>query len=532
MLEPTHLESSTAKPASVKSYVASHKVLATLVVVTLTTSIYPPFMRLLGPQRYEILGISEAQWSIYVASRGLLFILFVLGAGVLGDVAGSRRTLLLLLMVFIFGNIYLVLRSPVTPAYMIVYSLLAILVVMINTLAITLVILSYAGRKQIFAVVVYSVFAGFGFLLSPILTRAFGQRIGINAVFVLPLLLTVLGFWLTLKNVPESLSAKRVRRQDAIALAALTAGICLMIYAGVLSGSLGWTHPIVLWSFALGGIILLAVASLKNLRQLGKWRYRLIYGRELSVAVFAGIVLYLAFYAVVVQMFNYLSKVMQYDLAIASLAMTPVLIGALIQNTKVIRWTSQLGVRQAMAAGLVLVALPTLALSLLQLDVSHWILLPCLLVVGFGFILCNSPRLLLLSSSVPKNLSATAQSIGSATANLGAALAYAFMMTLVAGFGMRAYIQTLESFNLTQAQIISRLLRLAEFGEQISVVFASEEQTDLLREIDFWLLKAYVTGLSRAMLVLGIVCLFSAAIVYIGLSKSEQGEAHIEDQFK
>jgi len=44
-----------------------------------------------------------------------------------------------------------------------------------------------------------------------------------------------------------------------------------------------------------------------------------------------------------------------------------------------------------------------------------------------------------------------------------------------------------------------------------------EEQAKIFQQIDYWIVHAYITGLSRAMLVLGLVCLFSAAVVYIGL---------------
>jgi hypothetical protein len=104
------------------------------------------------------------------------------------------------------------------------------------------------------------------------------------------------------------------------------------------------------------------------------------------------------------------------------------------------------------------------------------------------------------------------------------------MITLVAGFGVRAYVQTLEEFGVSQAFITSRLIRLAEFGEQISLVAVPEDQIDLLKEIDFWLVQAYITGLSRAMLVLGIVCLFSAAIVYVGLKGEQEGGIPTRDK--
>ena len=528
MAESTNLKSSTSIQSHVKSFLASHKVLVALLVVTLSTDIFPPFMRLLGPQRYDFLGISEEQWSIYVASRGLVFILFVLLAGVLGDIHGRRRMLLGTLAAFIVGMLLLTFLSPLTVTYLFIYTLLSILVVMINILTVTLVILSYEGRSQLFAVAVYSIISGAGFLLAPILTRAIGRYFGANVVFILPVLLAVLGVRLTIKHVPERFTEGSLRRQDVIVLAVWTAGLCLMIYAGVLSGNLGWSHPLVLGGLALGGLVLLALAWLRGQRLPGKYRIKMVYRRELSMAIFAGVVLYLAFYAIVVQIFNFLNKVLQYNLMIAGLAMTPILIGALVQNSRVIRWTNQLGVRQAMSLGLVLVAIPALVLSLLNTPISHWILLPGLLLVGFGFILCNSQRLLLLNSSVPRKLAATAQSIGSATANLGGALAYSFMMTLVIGFGVRAYVQTLEELGLSQAFITSRLFRLAEFGEQISVLSTADENIDLLREIDYWLVQAYVTGLSRAMLVLGIVCLFSAAIVYVGLRGMQGSGASLE----
>jgi MFS family permease len=486
-------------------------------------------MRLLGPQRYDFLGISEEQWSVYVALRGLVFILFVLLAGVLADILGRRRVLLWTLVAFIIGMLLLTFLSPLTVSYLLVYTLLAILVVMINILTITLVILTYEGRSQLFAVAVYSIISGASFLLAPILTRSIGRYFGTSLVFMLPLLLAGLGVRLTIKNIPERFTQGSLRRQDVIALAVWTAGLCLMIFAGILSGNLGWTHPLVLAGLALGGLILISLAWLRGQRLPDRYRFKLAYGRELSVAVFSGVVLYLAFYAIVVQVFNFLNRVLQYNLVIAGLAMAPILIGALVQNSKIIRWTSQLGARQAMSLGLALVAVPALVLSLLDTPISHWILLSGLLLVGFGFILCNSQRLLLLDSSVPRNLAATVQSIGGATANLGGALAYSFMMTLVTGFGLRAYIQQLEELGLSAAQITSRLFRLAEFGEQISVLSTSEEQIDLLREIDFWLVQAYVAGLSQAMLVLGFVCLFSAAIVYVGLRNTRGGSESIAE---
>ena len=77
----------------------------------------------------------------------------------------------------------------------------------------------------------------------------------------------------------------------------------------------------------------------------------------------------------------------------------------------------------------------------------------------------------------------------------------------------------LEEFVLSQYQIAIRLSNLARASEEISILAPSEEEVELFSQIDFWIKRAYSTGLSRAMLVLAVVCLISAVIVYVGLRK-------------
>jgi hypothetical protein len=218
-----------------------------------------------------------------------------------------------------------------------------------------------------------------------------------------------------------------------------------------------------------------------------------------------------------------MSRVQNISVILSGIGLAPILAGAFI-SVQVVRMVRRWEVGQIMAAGLALMGVPALVLSLLQPDISYLVLLPCLMLLGFGFILGNSPRLLLLAASVPQSLAATVQSIGSATAHLGSALAYSFMITLLEGFGTRAYVQTLESFGLSDLQIAIRLTTLAKASEEISVIAPTEEQTELIQQLDFWIVQAYTIGLSRAMLVLAGVCFISAGVVYVGLRKSKKYE--------
>jgi DHA2 family methylenomycin A resistance protein-like MFS transporter len=506
-----------------KIRLSSYKDFLVIAVVMMAADFAPPFLRMLGPRTWMSLGITEGQWSILMASRGLVFIVFILAAGVWGDLFGRRRALLSSLTLFTLCIPILVFASPTSIPFAVTYSIWAIIGVMIRTLAVTFVILKFKGRERILALVMYSILIGAGFLLSPILATAVKENIGFNAVFIAPMVLTGLGIYLVRKYTPESSVSFDFWRLDALALAIWTFGLCLMIYAGVLSGGLGWTHPLVLTALALGAILIIVVTWLSGRPMPDRWKFRLRYDQRLGIAIFAGVILYLAFYAITVQVFNFMSRVQNISAIISGIALAPILAGAFI-SVLVVRLARRWEVGQVIAGGLVVIAVPALVLSLLQPDISYWVLLPCLLLLGFGFILGNSPRLLLLSASVPSSLAATVQSIGSATAHLGSALAYSFMMTLIEGFGTRAYVQTLESFGLSELQITNRLSTLAHASDEISVLAPTEEQTALFQQIDFWIVQAYTTGLSRAMLVLAAVCLISAAVVIVGLRKSQKYE--------
>jgi MFS family permease len=487
-----------------------------IVIVMLAADFAPPFLRILGSKTWINLGITEGQWSIFMASRGIFFIIFILTAGVTADLFGRRRVLLLILVAFMVCVPVLMINPPLSSIFVITYTIWAILGVMIRTLCVTFVILKFEGRQRFLALAVYSMLSGAAFLLSPLLASTLKQTVSFNAVFIAPMLLAVIGFSLVKKYIQESHVSFDFWRLDAVAMAVWTFGVCLMIFAGLLSGGLGWTSPIVLVGLGIGSALILTMSWLSGKTLSEKWRFKLRYDSRLGIAIFAGVVLNLALYAITTQVFNFMNRVQNIHSIISGIALAPVLVGALI-SVQLVRLPGRWKMGQALATGLVLTGIPALVLSLVRLDISYWLLLICLLILGFGFIFGNSPRLVLLSASVPRSLTATAQSIGSATAHLGSALAYSFMMTLLEGFGMRSYVQTLETFGFSDLQISIRLTTLARASEEISILAPAEEQAKILQQIDYWIVQAYITGLSRAMLVLGLVCLFSAAIVYIGL---------------
>jgi len=490
-----------------------------VVIVMLSTLIAPPFQRILGSTNWKLLGWTEAQWSLFTGSRSLLFLVFTLSAGVLGDFLGRRRILLLVLA----GFIVCILASMIFPIGVISLALqtaLSILGIMIRTLTLVMVILIFEGRERLIGIVLYSAISGITFFLTPLILKGLLENTDVKTLFILPLLLALLGFWMVTKTIPESRASGNVNRFNVVALVVWAFGLCALIFSAILMGSVGWVNPVVLTGIACGGVILLVLNWLKDISKSRPWKFTLYYQRQLIIVLLTGVVTNIALFAILLQMFNFFTKVQSLSILNTVLALAPIIPGAFLLGVIASRIIVRVGLRQSLSIGLLVLAMPPLGLSFLDRNLSYWVIMPFFVLLGFGFILGNTPRLVLLFKSVPKNLIATIQSIGSATAQLGSALAYTFMMTLLERFTKNTYIEMLEISGLSSEEIAKRITQLVTASESLPLAISQEQQVQFLQSVEPLLKKAYVSGISQTMLALAVICVVGAAIVQFGLREN------------
>ncbi len=272
-----------------------------------------------------------------------------------------------------------------------------------------------------------------------------------------------------------------------------------------------------LGTLAVGALILISFMGLEQWLAGSRFRFKLHYSRQLSVAIIAGVVIFVALYAISYQIYLFLAEVQDYGWTLAALALAPLLIGIVLLGRLAARLTIKLTLLQNLAFGLVILAGAALGLSLLQPDIAYWSLAVLLALVGLGFIVGNTPRYLLLSKAVPLDLWATVQSVGSATALVGGALAYSFMVSLIETFSQRSYTIQLRAEGLSRAEIGQRLDALAAAARSASTILSPEGQLAALEKVAPGYQLAYTVGLARAFLVLAGLCLVCAAVVWLEL---------------
>lgn len=491
-------------------------VFAACIVVMLSTYLSPSLIRLLGPQLRAELAATESQWAALTSFRSLLLIVFVLASGVVGDLLGRRRVLLWVLIANIGANGLRALTANL-DLLLAAGSLNAALNAMIYPLNVTILMLAFTGRARVYAIIWFSVLAGASYLFAPLVAEWLNTALATRAVFFLPVVLGLLGLGAVSKYMPESRSSPQTRRADVIALAVWAAGICALIFGMVQAGSLGWGHSLVLGTLGVGTLILISLMGLEPWLAGSRFSFKLYYSRQLSVAIIAGVVIFLALYAISYQIYRFLAEVQHYGWTLAGLALAPLLVGIVFLGTLVARLTVKLNLRQNLAFGLVILAGAALGLSLLQPNIPYWGLAVLLALVGLGFIVGNTPRLLLLGKAVPLDLLATVQSIGNATALVGGALAYALMVTLIEAFSQSSYASQLRAAGLSLVEIGQRLAGLAAAQRAATTILSPEGQLAALEQAAPGYQVAYTVGLSQAFLVLAGLCLVCAAVVWLGL---------------
>lgn len=498
----------------------AHKVFIAAMIVTLATIFVPSDLKMLDSPLWKILGMPEAVWSLYVTTRGLFYIILILGIGISGDFWGRRRVLLLSTAGFVFCVLLLIIL-PIDYPYLIVYSTATNLGIMLRILTITNIILVFKPEKRLLPVMFYSMLLGLSVIFSPLIAKKIWEVGEFRTIFIFPFSLAIIGFILASKYLPESRATGDLKRINVIAMALYTFGMCLIIFSILLAGGLKWTHPLVISGLAAGSIIILLLRWCEGVNLPGNLNFTLHFRGKLNVAIYAGVIINIALYAITVQIFNFFKQVQNFTVLVAGLALLPILVGAIGLTALTARYTVKLSAAKAMTMSLVVLAIPAGVLSFLTPNMSYFVILPCLMLLGFGFVLGNSPRLILLSSSVPPNLSATVQSVGSATALLGSGLGYTLMLMISHDFGNQMLINLIKGLNIPRAEISGTLLTLMEASDVFKSLIPSDVLAWMSTQVTVWIQDAYIYGLSRAMLLLSGVCLISAAVVYFGLYRSE-----------
>jgi len=375
-------------------------------------------------------NVTGLQWMMN--GYTLVFASFLLTAGALGDRLGAKRVFVLGFALFTAASLVcgLAMSIAVLIAGRIAQGLGAALCVPASLSLLNVSFPQAASRAR--AVSVWAGIGGLAIAAGPVVGGVIVDRLGWPSIFFLNLPLGLLGIWLTLAYAPAGPKTP----ERAFDLAGQTLAILALggiTLAFIESGSLGWTHPLVLAgfiSFAVAGVLFLLTQARGTDPMLPLSLFR---SSAVSASCLSGFAVNFAFYGLMFVLSLFFQAAKGYSPLLTGLAFLPmtalVTVVALISG-----WvTARFGAKFPMVTGQALAAIGCLALVGIDAGTAYGLIVGPLLAVGVGTALTVPPMTAAVLANADKQRAGIASGVLNAARQTGGVIGVGVFGSLVAG---------------------------------------------------------------------------------------------------
>jgi MFS family permease len=504
------------------------RALAACIVAIVATAIDPPILQATSSGVQGALGIDPEGAAALVGLYYLVQAGTMVAGGVLGDLFGIRRVMLLGLAGMLVTSLIAAFATtlPVLVAGSVGLALCSAVVVPLSLAA---VMGTFGQRVLPVAIALYLALQLVASLLAPPMAQALFDAAGWAATYAPAILATIVGIVAGWRWLAKTGPGDRMSRVDAISLTLWSVGMLALIYA-IVAFAGGWGE--VPESAAALGILCLLWAVSRLARGTTHLHLPHVPFRVVGVTLFTGGVLGLVQSGSLLQLSSFLKGVQGYSDLQSGVAFAPFVVATLIASlaTGVLlarRYrvaAIDLGVfRRPIVLGLGLVAAAVLLLSTLAIDSAYLPIGIALTLLGAGASTANVPRTDLLFRSVRADRVGVAAGLNGSCSLLGEALGNVAVTTMIALSGAAAWQARLVDAGMTQEQATSayasaqRAIFLATAHPYLEPSFL-----DVAKQIPGWN-EVFTTGFTDGMLVLAVISLCAALIAFVGLRGRRAG---------
>lgn len=489
------------------------------------------FAQLAEPQLWMIgLDIPAAAfgtgWGGYrlLANLGVvLFIALQLVGGVLGDLAGRRRILLIGAVGATLSNMLSLLAWNL-PALIVTRALVGMMGALAFPLTLAIVRVTFVGNERSVALMIYTLVTAAGTLAS-LLAIPIEDRLGWRWALLLPILAGLAGAVLSWRYLPESRARGGIRRVEAITVAAWTLVFLALIFGMAVAHTSGTLlNPITLTATGAGILGLLAIvywtrrSPLRGRRPRRDWAPRPL----LVLLLLVTATLSFALSGYVLQLYQYFHTVQRYSVLVSGLALAPIV----VVNFVVLRWAAKVTIERprhiVIGAGMLAMGAGILLTALARPGLPYPLLIPGMALFGLGFLLASTAWTYFFFSALPEDLIGVSAGINRATGLVGGTLAGVVLSTVLQLVGLSDFDRRLNEIELTpaqQAQALDALNEALKLGHAIDETTQSPETI-----IRLALLSAYrasfSAGVSSALVVAAILCLLCGGVAWLWLKRA------------
>ncbi|HXC35908.1 MAG TPA: MFS transporter [Candidatus Acidoferrales bacterium] len=378
-------------------------------------------------------NMAALQW--VVSSYTITFAASILSAGALGDRIGAKRVFMAGFGLFTVASVVCA-AAPTLPILIFARAVqgtgAAILVP--NSLALLNHAYDDSGERAR-AVAFWASGASFTLTLGPLVGGFLIKLFGWRSIFLVNLPLGLLGLWLTIRYAKET-PGNAVRQIDLpgqiIAVLAL-GGLAWSLICG---GQVGWSHPQVLFGFALAVALTAAFIAIEYYSDHPMLPLTLFKNRTFRSSTITGVLVNVAFYGLIFVFSLYFQRVHRLSPLWTGLAFVPMTGACFVANLNIGRISGRFGDRKCIVTGTALILLGCLAMLRIGADTGYAWLLPSFILMGGGLGTMVPPLTHALLSSVDKARSGIASGVLTASRQTGSVLGVSLFGSLIAAESM------------------------------------------------------------------------------------------------
>jgi MFS family permease len=245
--------------------------------------------------------------------------------------------------------------------------------------------------------------------------------------------------------------------------------------------------------------------------------------RDLSLAIFAGIMLSMAQASFFYQIGTFFQKIQEVGPVEAGLRMAPFLIAMALATFVIVRLSMRFGARRLISGGILVLGIGMACLFILEPDTPYWQLILPFLVMGFGFGIATPARTTVVLTVSPPELTGMAAGVNSAAGQSGFALGAIISSLLVTVFAGQSFVQQLEQTNASPEVIQAASVIFQDAFARVISGNIEQLPESLAEQITLAFGPAFTAGLSAMYVVVAAMLGITAVIVYFGMNRGLKG---------
>ncbi len=372
-------------------------------------------------------GVSELQWIVdgYV----LAFASLLLTGGIAGDRYGRRRMFLTGLVIFTVSSLLCGL-SQTTGQLIAARGLQGVGAALLMPGTLSIITVTFPPHERARAIGLWAGMSALALALGPTLGGLMVDHLGWESVFFLNLPIGVVAFFTAMRTVRESRS-EVTRELDIPGLVLGSAALLAATYGLIEANVRGWGDPTILIALTSAAALLVLFLGweMRNpnaMMPLGLFRIPAFSaGNAVAFAISLGMFATFFFLSL------YMQLIRGYSAFEAGVRFLPMTLMIIVTAPNAGRYASRHGSRIPMTYGLVLAGGGLLALSLLDVDTSYWLMLPVFVVMGHGMGATMTPMTAAVMNAVGRERAGLGSAMTNTSREVGGVFGIALLGTVL-----------------------------------------------------------------------------------------------------